>query len=480
MDRRRPIAPLPVLSIFGMDVLATTRQRYAALGICAALVSVALCAAVLGRAAGPELLPFVPVTATVCALADVLTGFLLLAQFYISGKTSLAVIAVAYGFSALMSLSFLAYFPGIFRTGALTLGDEQLSSVVWWLWHCTFPLLVAYAACSHSTRRIVSRRTIRHVTCAAAITPLVAVSAISIIAFLNREALPHLIVHGVFTPAYRFSLLPLAVVLNAFACCVLLIRNRKLSPLSLWLAVATFSAALEALMVNLSSARYSYAWDAGKLITVFTASIVLLMMLSDIVGLYGRLASVARIDVLTSLLNRRGYEERFDTLYLNARRLGGSLALLVVDVDFFKRYNDSYGHLAGDECLRWVARALEGCATRPLDVLARYGGEEFVIVLPDTPLRGALFIAERIRAAVEGLDIVLGTKLLGGVTVSIGVAHVPNARSIDRSTLFETADRAVYRAKAGGRNRVFLGTSEPRERDDEARSIELAAAVSDA
>ena len=180
------------------------------------------------------------------------------------------------------------------------------------------------------------------------------------------------------------------------------------------------------------------------------------MILWDIAGLYGRLARIANIDVLTSLQNRRAFEEHIALAFETARRLRSRLSLFVIDIDHFKRYNDSFGHSGGDECLRRVAAAIAECVTRPLDMVARFGGEEFVVVLPDTPLQGVLILAERIRAAVDELDIAYDGKALGPVTVSIGVAYAGDVSKIDEAALFEAADRGVYDAKASGRNRVVV------------------------
>jgi diguanylate cyclase (GGDEF)-like protein len=225
----------------------------------------------------------------------------------------------------------------------------------------------------------------------------------------------------------------------------------------LWLAVATFSVALDAVMVDLSAVRFSYTFDVGKLITVFTSCIVLVMLLCDIVGVYERLGRVARIDVLTSLDNRRSFDEYFQVVYHNACRFRRSIGLLVIDIDLFKRYNDSYGHLAGDACLRRVANAIAGCARHPLDFIARYGGEEFVVVLPDTPPRGVAVVAERIRAAVEGLAIPHGSAARGLVTLSIGIGYAAEPRPGEQSALFEAADTALYEAKDRGGNAVAHG-----------------------
>jgi two-component system chemotaxis family response regulator WspR len=166
-------------------------------------------------------------------------------------------------------------------------------------------------------------------------------------------------------------------------------------------------------------------------------------------------------------------------VFHNARRRHESVGLLVVDIDFFKHFNDSYGHLAGDDCLRAVAREMATCATRPLDLVARFGGEEFAVVLPNMQLEGVLVVGERIRAVVERLEIVHGTQALGNVTISIGAAFTEDPHSIDEAALFEIADQALYKAKERGRNRVELGTPPPLTASPEI-SMPLAAAEAEA
>ena len=202
-------------------------------------------------------------------------------------------------------------------------------------------------------------------------------------------------------------------------------------------------------------------WDTSKLITLSTGSGVLIMMLCEIAQLYSRLASIASVDVLTSLKNRRALDEYMPLAFHNARRLRSRLSILVIDIDNFKTYNNVFGHSGGDECLRGVAQAIAGCVTRPLDLVARYGGEEFVIVLPDTPLSGVLTLAERIRCVIEKLEIAHDGMALGPVTVSVGVGYARNVNTIDEEALFKAADRGLYEAKAAGRNQVQLGGVDP-------------------
>ncbi len=444
------------------DALATIRQRRGAAAVCAVLALTTALAALFALRAGPEVRPLIPITATVWLLADLLTAFLLLAQFFVNGIPLFGILSSAYAFSGLLTMPYIAYFPGQFGTVALNPSDQQISISLWIVWHCTFPVLVICASLANSrSKRIVSRGDIRKLAVVFALAPLVAALAVASLVLSLRTALPHFILSGHFQPLWREAAVPVVAFLNALACATLVLRRQRLTTLLLWLSVATFAATLDALL-NLSATRYSYAWDIGKLITVFTASVVLVMILCDIAQLYARLSRLARIDVLTSLRNRRALEEHLELVFNNARRVRGSVALLVVDIDLFKRYNDAYGHLAGDECLQRVAKELAKCATRPLDLVTRYGGEEFVIVLPDTPLHGALVTAEKVRAVVEDLAIGHADKALGHVTVSIGVGYSPNARDTDEKRLFEAADMALYEAKNRGRNRVVLGgTSEP-------------------
>ena len=171
------------------------------------------------------------------------------------------------------------------------------------------------------------------------------------------------------------------------------------------------------------------------------------------------LRQLATTDGLTGLPNRRMFESALDQEWRRARRGGKPLALLMVDVDHFKNYNDSYGHPAGDACLRIVAQTLRICARRPSDVVARYGGEEFVILLPDTDLRGGIQLGERLCAALREMDIRHETSPVSTVvTASVGVAAATPSADAEADDLVKAADEALYQAKAGGRNRVGRAT----------------------
>lgn len=169
------------------------------------------------------------------------------------------------------------------------------------------------------------------------------------------------------------------------------------------------------------------------------------------------LEDLAARDGLTGVANRRSFDGKIMHEWLRGRRDAAPLGLLLVDVDHFKRYNDTYGHQKGDDCLRRVAGAASTVVFRPADMVARYGGEEFGIILPGTDLDGALIVADRIREAVLRLDIEHGGGENGRLTLSVGAAAVVPDQDLDCESLIGAADAALYCAKRDGRNRVAQG-----------------------
>ncbi len=171
--------------------------------------------------------------------------------------------------------------------------------------------------------------------------------------------------------------------------------------------------------------------------------------------LYQELQHIADADCLTQIANRRRFDEYLNQAWQQQRRGGGYLALIMGDIDFFKSYNDSYGHQAGDDCLQRVAKALCLAVNRSTDLVARYGGEEFALILPHTDAEGAIQIAEQIRSQIQGLQIAHPTPVSNYVTFSLGVASIIPDLESSPEALIAAADRALYRAKTQGRDRVY-------------------------
>lgn len=172
------------------------------------------------------------------------------------------------------------------------------------------------------------------------------------------------------------------------------------------------------------------------------------------------LQRLSSLDGLTGIANRRRFDEYLEQEWLRAVRDGKRLALILIDIDHFKVYNDNYGHQGGDACLQQVARTLDAEIKRAADVVARYGGEEFVIVLPDTDLQGACIIAEKLRGAIAALKIEHAHSITAQhVTISLGVSSILPREGGSPAALIKMADEELYKAKGGegkrGRNAVF-------------------------
>lgn len=167
------------------------------------------------------------------------------------------------------------------------------------------------------------------------------------------------------------------------------------------------------------------------------------------------LKRLSSLDYLTEIPNRRTFDKVLGREWGRAQREEHSLTLAMIDIDLFKNYNDVYGHIAGDECLKVIARTLKSVMRRPADFCARYGGEEFAVILPNTNLAGARHLLEDFRTAITAFTIKQdGLPNIPGVTVSIGIAEKGPLESIGAEELLQRADKALYNAKRQGRNRV--------------------------
>lgn len=175
-----------------------------------------------------------------------------------------------------------------------------------------------------------------------------------------------------------------------------------------------------------------------------------------------KLEALSATDALTGIANRRRFDAAFTGEYARHARTGAPLSLVMLDIDYFKNFNDAYGHAQGDACLAAVARAMADCLHRPGDLAARYGGEEFICLLPDTGSRGARAVAESIREAVAALAIPHARSAAASVvTVSIGALAAACPPDADPGDLFRQVDALLYKAKENGRNRVEAGCDGP-------------------
>lgn len=426
---------------------------------------------------------FIPTYESALIVNDLMTAALLIGQFLVSRSKAVRVLVCGYLFSGLMATAHMLSFPGLYADGGLIGGDKQTTAWLYMFWHSGFPLcVIAYTRWEGK----VGGSTQRELAAAAAAVAAVAAALILLTTTEARTLLPAIMAGNHYTPAMIGVVT--TVWLLSLAALVALWRRRRHSVLDLWLSVVMCAWLCDiALSAVFNGGRFDLGFYAGRVYGLMAASLVLLVLLVENGWLYARLLQAATelqslngADALTGIANRRAFDEALESEWRRSQRNRAPLALLMIDVDHFKAFNDFYGHVAGDDCLRQLATALAGAAKRSGEVAARYGGEEFAILLPELNEEAAAAMAQQICQAVCQLDIPHAqSPTTTRVTVSIGVACIRPASATeaeacpDAQSLILLADAALYAAKMDGRNRAHKAQAPARP----ARHPEALAAV---
>lgn len=412
--------------------------------------------------------PLLPMFATAVFIIENLTVYFLLTQFHSTREPFLAALSGAYEFVAILVIFQLLIFPGVFSETGLLGAGPQSSGWIWLIWHGGFPLFVFLALLTRlpyfNSRSKLQYQVSLLVMFSAPLTAIV----LSYLVLAEKDTLPVLLSgFSYFNLLYSpFTWIVLALNLLALLTCLHITRLREL--LSLWLAIALITSLADLIISVSASSRYSLGWYAGRSLSLASSSMVLGVLIWEISHLYRQLVNTNQAlaervirDSLTGAFNRGYFIEHFPREVQRAIRERDNLSLLMVDVDHFKAYNDTYGHQLGDECLISMIGLIQNIIQRPADYVARYGGEEFVVVLPGTDLHGALQVAEAISAAVATFRLGHTEEQSHSITVSIGVASLDQVLVQDKpnaEALIYCADQALYQAKQDGRNacRVFV------------------------
>jgi diguanylate cyclase (GGDEF)-like protein len=418
-----------------------------------------LAAALIGTVGTRPMTPragFLPAFGGMMLLGDLITAVLLFSQARAARDRATADLATAYLFSTCAIVPHLLAFPGVFADAPL-IGASASAVWLWCVWHAGFALCVARYAWR---RGRLAGGPIR-------LGPILAtvgacVLAATLVTTLGLPWLPDVLQGGAFGGLNRTGVGPFVALCNVAALSLVVLRLRGRTVVDLWLAVAMLTATLDVLLTLYSGGRYTLGWYAARMLSLGTGITVLAALLCELTRLFGRLSELNEhlqrlsvTDGLTQIANRRGFDDALERAWRDAEREETAISLLMVDIDLFKGFNDTYGHPAGDECLRRVASLINSHARRPYDVAARLGGEEFALLMPRTEEAGAATIAARLRAGIEGLLIPNEASRLGHITISGGIATLrPTAQRDGAAVLTEAADRALYRAKQGGRNRI--------------------------
>jgi diguanylate cyclase (GGDEF)-like protein len=426
---------------------------------------------------------FIPIYQSALLINDLITAVFLLGQCQLSRSRALGLLAGGYLFTALMSAVHALTFPGVFSPAGLLDAGPQTTAWLYMFWHGGFPLFVVAYALHRSEEHSLRQANAAILGVAAAVCVLVC--GFTLFATVGRGFLPAIMQDNHHTPAF-FIVASSTWIMTPLALLVLS-RRRPYSVLDLWLIVAMCAWLFDiALSSVFNGGRYDLGFYVGRIYGLLAASFVLIILVLENGKLYVQLHNLresdraktaelhrlSTIDALTGIANRRAFDEALSQEWRRMMRHGSALSLLMIDVDFFKRYNDAYGHVAGDQCLRAVAQVLAGKARRAGEMAARYGGEEFAVLLPHLDLADTRKLGEVICAAIRDQNILHErSDVASCITVSIGAASIadlpelaaalsregtlPSATMPGATVLIEMADHALYQAKIAGRNRVI-------------------------
>lgn len=431
------------------------RERRLALAIVVASVVLFCVLAPIAKVQLPKAPVFIAVYQAILVVCDGLTVVLLLGQFQMLRTPGLLALAGGYLFTAQITAIHALTFPELTGAGDWLGAGPQTTAWLYMFWHLGFPIAVAVYVWGDTRPQLQGRPVDAMLKMLIGVTALTVL--VTLIATVGHDALPPVMSGNRYAPA-------MAVVVGSVwvanvSALILVHRKRPRSLLDLWLSVVLVAWVLDiGLSAMLNGGRYDLGFYAGRAYGLVAATFVLSVLLFESFSLHARLADanerlrdLANRDSMTGMYNRRYFDERLRAEVKRCRREGVPLSLLIVDVDHFKKYNDHYGHLEGDDCLCLVASCIESAAKRPGDIAARYGGEEFVVVLPNTGPAGAAQVAAELQTKLRSSAIPHAAAPHANVTLSIGIATLDESdESADR--LIAKADSALYQAKASGRN----------------------------
>ena len=451
---------------------AAPKQRRTAKVVIGLSCAAALACLPFARVPLPIVPVFLPMVGAIAAIAQLLTAAMLYNRYRASGLPSIAILTALYATALFTSFAFLLSMPDVAAQTGLLHPPAGLGAWCYGVGCLLFVMQVAAFVTAddaerrnrHASARQVRNRTLlaSAVTIAAGIflAPLLGVPYAGVLGSPSLDALRRLVLVPVLSLALAVS----------FAYVSLVFRQR-VTMVRLWIGVVTL-ATLAQLVISAEFAgpRFGVGWlvvlgfwllGAAAFLTAMVMNVyeTLSMLSLRNEALYEQSVS----DELTGLLNRRGFNLRFEEQVRRSTRAEEAVALLLIDIDDFKRYNDTFGHQSGDRAIASVARVVASMLRRAGDAGARIGGDEFAVLLPKTDMAGAVAVAERIRHAVERLAILQGDGARHEqITVTVGVTSVnlsgapllESNVSMETSVLLGRADAALYAAKDAGRNCV--------------------------
>ncbi len=398
---------------------------------------------------------------TAVVIFEAITALLLLSQFLRTGRFTYAFLSMAYLWVALISpVQVWLLNENITLISSFEAGGNE-ASWLWTFWHIGYPVIVAIALCLNGSSPVITHRPVFWAWYLFS-AELIIVAIVLSFTLFGWVSFPEMVgSDNHFGNILTDVIGPLIALSCAIALFMVVFKGGFRTDIYAWLAVAMLAALCEGIVAVYSGSRYSVGWYAARMLSLISSASVFFALLVDTMALYLRvieqnkeLRQIASVDQLSQLSNRREFDERLKEEVKRAIRERKEMSLIMIDIDHFKTFNDSYGHMAGDACIKQVAACIGRHISRPADVAARYGGEEFAVLLPHTAEQAAFELADDIRKAIANTPFKLEEGNQITVTASFGVASLNPTSTADGSELIKSADDALYSAKHAGRNRV--------------------------
>ncbi|MEJ8304917.1 GGDEF domain-containing protein [Saccharibacillus sacchari] len=458
------------------------RQLKVALTLSLIMAGFTLAALVFANRPLPVFAAFFPVLSAWGILGDVLTAFILFNQFRASRILPLLLLASSFMLTGMLSLFYLLALTGMLPTVGPFAPGPQTSAWLWCFWHLAFPIgILSFCWSVHQKPRIIPLRKLPAYLLVATVSVVGGALLLFTLATAGQNLLPVIIENGNYRKLIDSGFGPFIWGLNALAFVFAMFPYKRRGVLRVWLSVSTLAFLLSITLSLAAEQRYTLGWYASRVDVLIASTVVLLAIISEVNKLFIRLSrqheelaesqraleeaneqlkELSGVDALTKIANRRKFDEELRQELNAPQRAKEHLSLLMIDIDFFKAYNDNYGHLGGDMVLRSLAPKLESEALAHFGFTARYGGEEFAIILPGHSEIEAEQIAELMIETVRSLGIPHAySEISDQITISIGGCTLYPGEKSGAHDLIGRADEALYRAKAQGRNRFVLARS---------------------
>ncbi|MDO3411339.1 diguanylate cyclase [Saccharibacillus sp. CPCC 101409] len=435
----------------------------------------------------PQLASFFPVLSAWGVSGDILTSFILFNQFRAARIRPLLLLACTYLFTGIMSLFYLIALTDSLPKSGPFMPGLQSSAWLWCFWNIGFPvgILLFVFSMRAQSRTVPVKRLPRELFIGIGIT-LAAAAALFVFATVGRDLLPIIIESGNYKKLMTSGVGPVIGLINMTAFIAAVLPNKRRGVLRIWIGVATLAFTLGVMLSMAAGQRYTLGWYGSRVDSLIASIVVLLAIISEVNKLFVRLTrqheeleesqgaleeaneqlkELSDRDSLTRIPNRRKFDETLTQELEAPQREHESLSLLMIDIDYFKAYNDHYGHLGGDMVLRSVAMRLESEAEAHFGFAARYGGEEFAVILPIHGELETQQIAELLIESVRSLAIPHHySGVSRHITISVGGFTLSPGETMSAHDLIGKADAALYQAKAQGRARFVSAHSEcPRQ-----------------